>query len=373
MLHLRCCVVPQCHRPPPVTARIPPAVLHQLFSSDHTLTPRFVKYFGTGVIIATAFMHLLSPAFDALHSPCLHGTWTVYDWAPAIALISCLLLFYAEVAAYRIGTKKLAGLGIDYSSHMHDDTDAHAHDHNANQPRPSGVSNPAHIHPDALAHEEEHAHHPDNGHGLGHHGAAADGPTERDIYGAAPPKGEKKDVEAGSDASSLTLGPSDIEATAQIVGVAILEFGIVVHSVIIGLTLAMSDGFVVLFIVIIFHQMFEGLGLGARLASLVLPRRLWWVRYTAAFLYAICTPVGMAAGLGVKQAYNGNSVANLIVSGVLNAISAGILLYSGLVELLAHEILLNPRMMRSSNGRLAYVFICIALGAGLMALLARWA
>jgi zinc transporter 1/2/3 len=43
---------------------------------------------------------------------------------------------------------------------------------------------------------------------------------------------------------------------AQILGVAILEFGVVLHSVIIGLTLAVDDGFTTLFIVLIFHRKF---------------------------------------------------------------------------------------------------------------------
>lgn len=38
----------------------------------------FAKYFGSGVIIATAFIHLLSPALDELGSPCLSAEWQVY-------------------------------------------------------------------------------------------------------------------------------------------------------------------------------------------------------------------------------------------------------------------------------------------------------
>lgn len=122
-----------------------------------------------------------------------------------------------------------------------------------------------------------------------------------------------------------------------------------------------------------FAEMFEGLGLGSRLAGLQLPDRMWYARYAAAVLYAICTPIGVAVGLGIRSSYNGNGQAAMIVTGILDATSAGILLYTGLVELLAHEILLNPRMMKSSNKKLAYVFTCMSLGAGIMALLGRWA
>lgn len=46
---------------------------------------------------------------------------------------------------------------------------------------------------------------------------------------------------------------------AQLIGVAILEFGIVLHSIIIGLTLAVDEGFQTLFVVLIFHREFLSL------------------------------------------------------------------------------------------------------------------
>lgn len=292
-------------------------------------------------------MHLLAPAFEELSSPCLSGGWTEYDWAPAIALMSVFAIFFAEVAAYRIGTKRLLRLGVNYNSHTDDATDAHGHSHAHDPPLDvdtSGPDHPGHVHPSALA---------------GHRDAEAARTT--------------KEKSLLSDDESFDHTPSNAEVAAQMVAVGVLEFGVVLHSVIIGLTLAVSDEFIVLFIVIIFHQMFEGLGLGSRLAGLHLPGNKGWIRYAGAILYSLCTPVGVAAGLGVRESYNGNGAIAMGVSGVLDAVSAGILLYTGLVELLAHEIILNPRMMKASTGKLTYIFICMCLGAGLMALLAKWA
>lgn len=42
--------------------------------------------------------------------------------------------------------------------------------------------------------------------------------------------------------------------------------------------------------------------------------------------------IGIAAGLGVRSSYNPGSTTASIVSGVLDAFSAGILIYTGLVE-----------------------------------------
>ncbi|WVW78585.1 hypothetical protein I302_100541 [Kwoniella bestiolae CBS 10118] len=317
----------------------------------------FAKYFGSGVIIATAFIHLLAPAWDELTSECLTGAWTDYDWAPAIAMAAVYGIFFAEVAAYRIGTRKLEKLGVNYSSHAHDHTDAHAHDHAHDPPLSVDTTVPApphHLHPSA---SNIHAH--------------AD--TDPQLQAASEKQLRKADLESSSDVDTINQLPSQAEASAQLVAVAVLEFGVVLHSVIIGLTLGVTDEFVTLFIVIIFHQMFEGLGLGSRLAALHLPKHLGYARWIAAFFYSICTPIGVAIGIGARNSYNGNGATANIVSGVLDAISAGILLYTGLVELMAHEILLNPRMMKARNGKLAYIFICMLLGSGLMALLGRWA
>ncbi|CAL5869973.1 uncharacterized protein PFLUO_LOCUS4206 [Penicillium psychrofluorescens] len=120
----------------------------------------------------------------------------------------------------------------------------------------------------------------------------------------------------------------------QIAAFLLREFGIIFHSVIIGLNLGVTGSeFATLYPVLVFHQSFEGLGIGARIPD----------SKTAA-----------------------------IVQGVLNAVSAGILIYSGLVELLARDFLFDPcRTKRRS--RLLYMVFCTLLGAGGMALLGKWA
>ncbi|QRW21126.1 ZIP Zinc/iron transport family protein [Rhizoctonia solani] len=158
----------------------------------------------------------------------------------------------------------------------------------------------------------------------------------------------KNDSELGlKEKLALHNGISE-SALAQLLGVAILEFGVVFHSILIGMTLAVDEDFIVLFIVLIFHQMFEGLGLGTRLASLdlPLPYRSW-----------VHTP----------------SMTSSIVAGTFDSISAGILLYTGLVELLAHEFIFNPVMHRAPIGKLLYACVMMVLGAGIMALIGRWA
>ncbi|KAH7881966.1 ZIP-like iron-zinc transporter [Phlebopus sp. FC_14] len=286
----------------------------------------FAKYFGSGVIIATAFIHLLSPALDELGSPCLSPAWQEYPYALALAMLSLFLIFIVELIAFRWGTAKLAALGLKHDAH---------------------------------------------GHGIGGH--AAHGPEGSPVPRFAGDL-ESEKMELENDVEASHKGPRyDSSALAQIVGVLILEFGVLLHSLLIGLTLAVDPNFKILFIVIIFHQTFEGLGIGTRLAFMELPSRYNYVPICLAVLYAITTPIGIAAGLGVRTTYNPDSTTASIVSGVMDSLSAGILLYTGLVELLAHEFLFNKEMTNASNGKVAYAVICMMLGWGLMALLGEWA
>ncbi|KAB5594798.1 Zinc-regulated transporter 1 [Ceratobasidium theobromae] len=287
------------------------------------------KYFGSGVIIATAFIHLLAPAIEQLGSPCLKGTWTEYPWVPAIAMISVFMVFFVELAAFRWGTAKLDALGV------------------------KGYDNHGHAHDSAGRH--------------GAHGPETASPT-------TPSNPEKALTQSDSELGHAHQHVLTDSALAQILGVAILESGVVFHSILTGMTLAVDDDFIALFVVLIFHQTFEGLGLGTRLASLSLPDAYrTWAPYAGALVYGITTPVGIAAGLGIRSSYNPGSTASSIIGGMFDSISAGILLYTGLVELLAHEFIFNPTMHRAPMGKLLYACGMMCFGAALMALLGRWA
>jgi len=246
------------------------------------VTFTFAKFFGSGVIIATAFIHLLAPSFSELGDPCLSTFWEVdYPWSAAFSLIAVFSLFSIELLAMRVAHISFAttdALGkTDYIVDTHES--------------PLSLQSP----PVTVANEEM--------------TTVNNGETTR--------------------------------LDARLIGFFILEFGVIFHSVIIGLTLSTTGAeFNTLFIVIIFHQMFEGLGLGSRLAILPFKKRSIWP-WILGIAYGVVTPIGMAIGLGLRTTYDPASQTALIVSGILDAISSGILLYTGLVELLAHEFLFS--------------------------------
>lgn len=108
------------------------------------------------------------------------------------------------------------------------------------------------------------------------------------------------------------------------------------------------------------------------MSSIPFPKRLNWLPWVLCAAYGLTTPIAIAIGLGVRTTYNGDSYTANVVSGVLDAVSAGILIYTGLVELLARDFLYNPQRTRD-NKQLAFMVCSVLLGAGLMALLGKWA
>lgn len=152
---------------------------------------------------------------------------------------------------------------------------------------------------------------------------------------------------------------------AQMTAIFILEFGVIFHSIFVGLTLAVTGSeFDILYVVLVFHQTFEGLGLGSRLAATPWPKSKRWTPYLFALGYGLSTPIAIAVGLGVRNTYLPGSQTALIVNGVFDSISAGILIYTGLVELMAHEFMFSTVMRRARLRVVMSAFGMMCLGAG---------
>lgn len=85
------------------------------------------------------------------------------------------------------------------------------------------------------------------------------------------------------------------------------------------------------------------------------------------------TPVGQAIGLGLHASYSPDSEPGLLLVGIMNAISAGLLIYASLTELLVEDFL-SDRSWRMLRG-LRRVGACawVVLGAIAMSLVGAWA
>ena len=88
--------------------------------------------------------------------------------------------------------------------------------------------------------------------------------------------------------------------------------------------------------------------------------------------FAVVTPIGMAIGVGVLEHFNGNDKSTLVALGTLNALSAGILVWVGVVEMWAKDWMHGPL---ADSGWIKTVsgLFSLMLGMALMSLLGKWA
>ncbi|GAA5896646.1 hypothetical protein JCM8208_004254 [Rhodotorula glutinis] len=304
----------------------------------------FSKFFGSGVILATGFIHLLQPATEALGASytlsqggCISDGWADYPYAFAFCLVSLYATFVSQMVFLRMGTERVGrAMG-----------------------RARGGEEG-----EAARGEVTHVH-------LGR--------TRKRRTGPPPPprrrrrrssRPRRRPAAAQSKADPLDENP----VVAELMSAATLEFGVVLHSFIIGLTLSgtSDEGLGTLVIIIVFHQMFEGLGLGTRLAVLDVSDKYAWLPWVGAVVFSFCTPLGTTIGLGIREGVSMSSGTGSVASGILDSISSGILLYTATVELIAHEIVLNPYYHTCSWTRMWFCLGSFAFGAGIMALLGKW-
>ncbi|KAL0692997.1 hypothetical protein Bca4012_060177 [Brassica carinata] len=94
-------------------------------------------------------------------------------------------------------------------------------------------------------------------------------------------------------------------------------------------------------------------------------------KFVMAFFFAVTTPFGIALGIALSSVYKDNSLTALITVGLLNACSAGLLIYMALVDLLAAEFM--GSMLQGSVKLQLVCFGAALLGCGGMSVLAKWA
>lgn len=169
--------------------------------------------------------------------------------------------------------------------------------------------------------------------------------------------------------------PDALSERRQVLQCLLLEAGILFHSVFIGMALSVSTGsaFIVLLIAISFHQTFEGLALGSRIAAIQSFSTGSPKPWLMSLMYGITTPIGQAIGLAVHGLYDPASQMGLLMVGIVNAISSGLLLYAGLVQLLAEDFLSDQSYVDLKGRRRLEACGAVVGGSMLMALVGAWA
>ncbi|KAJ7666892.1 Zinc/iron permease [Mycena polygramma] len=306
------------------------------------------KHFGTGVILSTAFCHLLQDSFEHLQDPKMKKEYPRVGQNTGLIILSALLLIF--LVEY-VSTSYVDFLHADPSAPP-SPAESSAPSRSASCSRPDDTETtplliPVHLRPKAspltppaylatlLAPPRHCPLSRNEGRLLSvcvttanqETDSALVFPEEEDDLEAEPERGH------GRDAPKIGRG-------RQVVGIIVLELGIMLHSLVIGLTLALTTGgdFTSLLTAIVFHQLFEGLSLGIRIASLPAPRtRRDWFPATLSLLFALTTPVGLAIGM-LAFAHSAQQLpSTLLVKGVMSAVSAGMLIYAATVEMIAAD------------------------------------
>ncbi|KAB2045370.1 hypothetical protein ES319_D01G156900v1 [Gossypium barbadense] len=268
-----------------------------------------IKAFAGGVILATAFVHILPDAYQSFTSPCLsEKPWGVFPFTGFLAMVSAILTMMMDTFATSFCKSSHfdKALPVNGDEEMLGEHEGHVHVHT----------------------------HPTHGHA---HGSAE--------------------------------SSHHLMITQRIIS-QVLEVGIVVHSVIIGVALGASQSAKTikpLVAALTFHQFFEGMGLGGCISQAKFKSRAIAMMLV---IFSLTTPMGIALGMGISKIYNENSPKALVVEGIFNSLSAGILIYMSLVDLLGVDFM-NP-LMQTSLKLLLGSNLSLLLGAASMSLLAKW-
>lgn len=300
------------------------------------------KHVGTGVLLSLGFIHLLVPAFEELGSECLPDSWQEYSYAPLFAMLAAIVMHLIEtmVLEYTV-----------FNQPRHDDDTSK-----------SGQGGVLAIQMVGASQQNYQS------------GGAVKSPTSHTSF-VDPVK---------NDATVDTIDPSCNDyyhghahsillssKAERTVGAYLLEFALTSHSIIVGITLGVALGhdLVSLIPALTFHQFFEGFALGARLAELEFGG---WNEALLATIYSLSAPLGIAVGIGIAHSYDPGSVTALLVQGIFDSISAGIILYVAFVHMLASEFAQDYKRCGSRRTKKSILFAGLYVGAAVMAIIGIW-
>eukprot|EP00026_Physarum_polycephalum_P008541 Phypoly_transcript_08629.p1 GENE.Phypoly_transcript_08629~~Phypoly_transcript_08629.p1 ORF type:complete len:358 (+),score=51.76 Phypoly_transcript_08629:402-1475(+) len=268
------------------------------------------KCVGIGVVLACGLVHMLQPSNESLTSPCVPAAFnTVY---PAYAFLYCLI----------------AGLVMQFVDYV------------------------------VLCYFQKLA-------------ASGNRPTEESKLNSSASQ-EVPNIHGGHMHGGFIYLESAMQKT---ISAYLLEFGVTVHSVFIGLTVGVADDTTLhaLLVALFFHQFFEGVALGARIADATTLSRFNEVMLC--IIFSVAAPFGISLGIGIVSSLNANGEAFLLIQGTFDGVCAGILVYIGYVLLLKdfpEDMEKHCKGHKHENVMRAAMFVALWAGAGLMAFIGKY-
>ncbi|KAK2057436.1 ZIP zinc transporter [Colletotrichum caudatum] len=363
----------------------------------------YCQHFGTGVLLATSFVHLLPTAFTSLTDPCL--PYIFNQGYPQMAGLISLVAALSVVALESYLATRGAGHSHSHEYEFWDEEDSDqspagnrratasmaSHRHGSHRPEDMNLDNmdpsqglmagasplPSSTPTQAkaktrLAHGRESFDDDDDD----------DDDIELDVNELDPVPADEPRGRPSSPGNlpKVTVTPgaphivTEEEQSKLLRQCLLLEGGILFHSIFIGMAISVATGptFIVFLIAISFHQTFEGLALGSRIAAIQLPRSSLrpWLMVLA---FGGTTPLGQLIGLIIHNLYDPMSQTGLLMVGFMNSISAGLLLFAGLVQLLAEDFLSEKSYKILQGRKRLNAYMAVVGGASLMAIVGAFA
>ncbi|MCO5610758.1 hypothetical protein L7F22_064999 [Adiantum nelumboides] len=256
------------------------------------------KAFAAGVILATGFVHMLPDAMDALTDSCLPDyPWKQFPFSGCIAMMAAL------------GTLMVDVIGTEYYERKH------AKEESAQETAPPLEWIDSSVNESGVLKETQSSGHIDTDHihvvGMRAHAVSH---THSHSNGSSCSNLEPVHKHFSHEHSK----PTSEDLTAHIRHVVVsqvLELGIVTHSIIIGISLGVSQSPCTirpLFAALAFHQFFEGFALGGCISQ---ARFTSFSTIAMTVCFTLTTPLGIGVGTGISSGYNSNSSGALIVEG----------------------------------------------------------
>ncbi|MGB1601249.1 MAG: ZIP family transporter, partial [Promethearchaeia archaeon] len=383
---------------PPVVLRSPQPILGRFAD---TSAQYLLRAFTSGVLIALAFMHVIADGFEKMQG--LNGNLNV----ASLLVVSGIMLMYV---VERVSLDILVPAGVSGAcchSHAHQDHRSSSRPRKGQQvsdyeeellndicctdsgcsskpgavpqvsPQEIEVAGDDHNAADGSTvdgsccmSDSEHVHGHEHSHGHGHsHGHA----------NAHGHHGHTHLHESRSGEEMLTeTGPGH---QSEHVMLGMLELGIIVHSIALGLDFGASQSesatAISYLVALCFHQLFEGIGLGTMIAGVMQQSRgqIRTIRLVLMIgFFAVTLPAGILIGMVLQNVpiFRQDSPQQRWLIGVLDCVSGGILVYiclGGCGALTADFASLPPGELRVRWLMIGAMF----LGILVMAVLSIWA
>jgi len=298
------------------------------FFRENTLLFNSVKLFGTGVILSVAFIHMIIPADQILTSEYTYELFNekYTSFSAVFVILGIILTHIIQV----------------YTSHfLQKDTSNHG----------------------SFSDKDSHS--------ISIEGSKTGDITEEEKYHKMNIKTTRISTVDGCVEDQHGILHLMEHKEKQLI-CYLLEIGISIHSVLIGIAFGMlnNEDVIVLMVALMFHQFFEGVSLSSVFIEAHFKRNRAIIMLI--FVYSLTLPLGAIIGILIRSAVESTNTVYLTLQGIIDAVAGGILIYDVLVNILSRHC--NSKLFRNSSFiRKNIQLLAFYLGIAVMAVIGIWA